>query len=82
MPTRPSAKTPPRPHATYLFPQDPGIGLACPVCRKGLLREEHRFVCRGPDCRRAYLIRDGIPILLESESTVLAPHDWKTVPGV
>ena len=82
MPARPSAKTPPRPHATYLFPQDPGIPLACPVCRKGLLREEHRFVCRGPDCRRTYIIRDGIPILLESEATVLPPQEWKALPGV
>jgi uncharacterized protein YbaR (Trm112 family) len=64
-----------------LFPQDPGVPLACPVCRTGLLREEQRFVCRGPECRRAYLIRDGIPILLESEATVLTSQEWKAVSG-
>jgi len=80
MPVQNSAKTPPRPHATYHFPQDPGISLACPACRNGLLREEQRFVCRGPDCRRAFLIRDGIPILLESESTVLSVEEWPAKP--
>jgi uncharacterized protein YbaR (Trm112 family) len=82
MPSHPSAKTPPRPHTNYRFPQDPGITLACPVCRKGLLREEQRFVCRGAECRRAYLIRDGIPLLLESEATVLPQPEWKAIPGV
>jgi len=82
MSARPSPKTPPRPHATYLFPVDPGIALACPVCRNEYVRDDQRFVCRGPDCRRAYVIRDGIPILLESEATVLSAQEWKAVPGI
>jgi uncharacterized protein YbaR (Trm112 family) len=82
MPARSPFQTPPRPHAHYQFPQDPGVPLACPVCRAGLVREEQRFVCRGPECRRAYLIRDGIPLLLESESVMLTAEDWSKVSGV
>ena len=48
------------------------MSLACPVCRQGVTREEHRFVCKGAECRRAYIIRDGIPLFLESESQVLS----------
>ena len=81
MPRHP-AQTPPRPHATYLFPTNPGIPLACPVCQAGLLRDELRFICRGPDCRRTYAIRDGIPLLLGSESTALAPEVWRNVDGI
>ncbi len=81
MPARPSAQTPPRPHATYHFPQDPGILLACPVCRTPLARGEQQFICRGPECRRAYAIRDGIPLLLESESVMLTAVEWRSVVG-
>ena len=77
MPLKSSAKTPPRPHTTYHFPQDPGVPLACPVCRQALGRAEERFICRGPECRRAYLVRDGIPLLLESESVVLESAEWQ-----
>jgi uncharacterized protein YbaR (Trm112 family) len=76
------ASKPPRPHAAYLFPSDPGIPLACPACRAPLLREESRFLCRGPQCRRTFAIRDGIPLMLESESTVLAAEEWQQVAGI
>ncbi|HVJ86329.1 MAG TPA: Trm112 family protein [Caulifigura sp.] len=79
MSSRPSAHSPARPHAPYHFPQDPGVQLACPVCRTALAREEHRFVCRGPDCRKAYPIRDAIPLLLESEANTLSPDEWQKV---
>lgn len=81
MPGRHSASTPPRPHTTYTFPRDPGIPLACPVCRTALFREDSRLLCRGAECRRAYAIRDGIPLLLESESTVLNVEDWQKHSG-
>ena len=77
MSARPSVSHPPRPHATYLFPKDPGIGLACPVCKSSMHRDEQRFICQQESCRRSYAIRDGIPVLLESESTVLSQTDWK-----
>lgn len=43
--------------------------LACPVCRKPLvLRGENALKCN--ECRRAYPIRNDIPILLEHEATI------------
>jgi len=41
--------------------------LACPVCKTPLkLTASNQLQC--VNCRRLYPIRDGIPILLESES--------------
>jgi len=43
--------------------------LACPVCRKPLvLRGEDSLKCN--ECKRVYPIRNGIPILLEPETTI------------
>jgi uncharacterized protein YbaR (Trm112 family) len=43
--------------------------LACPVCRKPLvLRGEASLKCN--ECKRVYPIRNGIPILLESEASI------------
>jgi len=43
--------------------------LVCPVCRKPLvLRGEESLKCN--ECKRAYPIRNGIPILLEHEATI------------
>jgi len=40
--------------------------LACPACKGDLLFEETRIIC--PACRKAYPVRDGIPIMLEEEA--------------
>jgi uncharacterized protein YbaR (Trm112 family) len=40
--------------------------LACPACRGDLIFEETRIIC--PACRKAYPIRDGIPVMLISEA--------------
>jgi uncharacterized protein len=43
--------------------------LACPLCRKQLvLRGDESLKCN--ECKRVYPIRNGIPILLESEATI------------
>jgi len=39
--------------------------LACPACKGDLLFEETRIIC--PACRKAYPIRDGIPVMLISD---------------
>jgi hypothetical protein len=46
--------------------------LACPAC-KGveLTFEETRIICRG--CRKAYPVRDGIPVMLISEAEPWVP---------
>ena len=45
--------------------------LACPACKGDLLFEEPRIICRA--CRKAYPIRDGIPVMLISEAEPWTP---------
>ena len=45
--------------------------LACPICKGGLHYEETRIICRA--CRKAYPIRDDIPVMLISEAEPWAP---------
>jgi uncharacterized protein YbaR (Trm112 family) len=49
--------------------------LACPVCKGPLryAREPALLVCRAD--RLAFPLRDGIPVLLEEEATVLGATD-------
>lgn len=43
--------------------------LACPACKGDLvLKDDNRLVCVS--CRRAYPIRDGIPVMLVAEATI------------
>ena len=41
--------------------------LVCPACRGDLVFEETRIIC--PACKKAYPIRDGIPVMLISEAS-------------
>jgi uncharacterized protein YbaR (Trm112 family) len=42
--------------------------LACPVCKIHVeMKDDTRLVC--PKCRRAYPIRDGIPVMLVDEAS-------------
>ncbi len=45
--------------------------LACPACKGDLLFEETRIIC--PACKKAYPIRDGIPVMLISEAEEWTP---------
>jgi uncharacterized protein YbaR (Trm112 family) len=45
--------------------------LVCPACHGDLRFEEARIIC--PACRRAYPIRDGIPVMLIDEAQPWAP---------
>jgi uncharacterized protein len=45
--------------------------LVCPACKGDLLFEEHRIIC--PACRKAYPVRDGIPVMLISETESWTP---------
>lgn len=49
--------------------------LACPVCKGPLVahRDPEQLVCRFD--RLAFPVRDGIPVMLESEARVLDPDD-------
>jgi uncharacterized protein len=45
--------------------------LVCPACKGDLLFEDARIICRA--CRKAYPIRDGIPVMLINEAEPWAP---------
>jgi uncharacterized protein YbaR (Trm112 family) len=55
--------------------------LACPACHASLRIERlpdapqtadgGELVCTNPDCRRAYPVRDDIPVLLLDEARIL-----------
>jgi len=48
--------------------------LVCPVCRHSLMLDAQESCLKCSGCRRNYPIRDGIPVLLESEA-VIAPEE-------
>ena len=45
--------------------------LACPACKGSLVFEETRIIC--PSCKKAYPIRDGIPVMLINEADPWMP---------
>jgi len=45
--------------------------LACPACKGSLVFEETRIIC--PACKKAYPIRDGIPVMLINEADPWMP---------
>lgn len=44
--------------------------LVCPVCRHPLQWGAEPNALKCSQCRRVYPIRDGIPVLLESEAVI------------
>ncbi len=51
--------------------------LRCPVCLVGLQQQEEVLNCTNPDCRRAFPIIDGIPILIDEENSVFRIADYR-----
>ena len=60
-----------------LRPEDLGVQLACPDCRRPLARIDHLYVCSDGVCRRAYSVVDEIPALVVEESHILELADWQ-----
>jgi uncharacterized protein YbaR (Trm112 family) len=52
-----------------MIPQDLLDILVCPACKKPLVMKNEGQILKCGECRRAYPIRDGIPILLIDEAT-------------
>ncbi len=44
--------------------------LACPDCKTPLAYDEAGGKLRCPRCRRAYPVRDGLPVLLKDEAVI------------
>ena len=51
-----------------MIPQDLLDILVCPVCKKPLALKDEGQTLKCGECRRAFPIRDGIPILLVDEA--------------
>lgn len=49
--------------------------LVCPLCKGPLVykKPEQELVCRP--CRLAYPVKDGIPVMLESDARKLPPEE-------
>lgn len=49
--------------------------LACPICKGPLVykKQDNELICKGD--RLAYLIKDGIPVMLVDEARELAPEE-------
>jgi len=45
--------------------------MACPECKGSVIFEETRIIC--PACRKAYPIRDDIPVMLINEAQPWSP---------
>jgi uncharacterized protein len=55
--------------------------LACPACKTRVVEQGETLYCANPECRRAYTVADGIPVMLIDESTVLETEAWKKTLG-
>lgn len=60
-----------------LRPDELGIDLVCPDCRRPLARIDQMYVCSDGVCRRAYHIVDDLPSLVVEESHVLELAEWQ-----
>jgi uncharacterized protein YbaR (Trm112 family) len=50
--------------------------LACPRCKKEIIEEQQRLVCRN--CRKTYPIKENIPVMLiEEAADISAPQETK-----
>lgn len=53
--------------------------LACPACKSEVVLKGEKLVC--VECRRAYPIRDGIPIMLIEEAVIEEEEGQNTGKG-
>ena len=55
--------------------------LACPKCKADVKLEGEKIICTNPQCGLRYPIRDGIPVMLETEARALDGPAELAVPG-
>lgn len=53
--------------------------LVCPICHSKLAIDGASFVCRSTDCRRRFLVRDDIPVMLADEAVQVTPEEWSVI---
>lgn len=54
--------------------------LVCPVCKSDLIfqKEAQELICKAD--RLAYPVRDGIPVMLESEARRISLEEYDALP--
>lgn len=53
--------------------------LVCPKSHAPLVQKGDRLISTSAECRLAYEIRDGIPVMLINEATELSEEEWKEI---
>lgn len=53
--------------------------LLCPQSKSKLILDENRLISVDPDCRLAYNILDGIPVMLVDEAVQLSEEKWQQI---
>ena len=51
--------------------------LICPACGSPVVQTPAGICCKNSDCCRLYPFRDGVPVMLVEEATVLSESDWQ-----
>lgn len=52
--------------------------VRCPICQSEVIYEEGMVVCKEPKCQKRYPVIDGIPILINEESSIFSFKDFST----
>ena len=51
--------------------------LVCPLCKGSLIKKNNELICRFD--RLAFPIRDGIPVMLETEARLVTLEEKETL---
>lgn len=50
--------------------------FCCPVCKSKIERSEEQFLCTAYECGKQYPIIDGIPVLINEDSSIFSISDF------
>lgn len=53
--------------------------LVCPVCHSKLFIDKQSFVCQSPDCRKRFLVKDDIPVMLADDAQPVSSEEWAAI---
>ena len=53
--------------------------LCCPRCQARLVAIKEALLCTSADCRRKYLVKEEIPIMLIEHAVELTPDEWSVL---
>ncbi len=62
-----------------MISQDLIVMLRCPESKSKLVLINNRLISTDKECRRAYFIEDGTPVLLIEKSEKLSKEVWEKI---